>query len=347
MLATRITTLLLVLMMGGLSAAAYCAEPVKMRRLNAVAIDDYTGQVSRLKGDPPTEPDQKDFDMVVRTPKPRADGLPVGEWKVTFSDKVTGMWTIKQDEAHSIIKDKRHFAKKPTVQNGAVVIRFDDDHVERWTPVGQQMVVEHWSSADKFPSERALLGIAEQRLPVYIKDGIVVGDVIPDQLVTSVKKPIAAKGPTFVFEVYRLEYYSNFHYRIDVCNENGTLVLQSVEFRSEVRLEDEPDAIKIADMDGDAYLDIRILGGQRKGSAWYKVWRYDSAKGQFLMSQDDSGERSSDLKRTLGCELTVIDKHEAWRAEGLDKAFAIQGPANEYMVRLQAPPGQSHLLRAA
>jgi hypothetical protein len=41
------------------------------------------------------------------------------------------------------------------------VIVCDDDRVERWTAVGQRMVVEHWFPAAQFPSGTPVLGIAE------------------------------------------------------------------------------------------------------------------------------------------------------------------------------------------
>jgi len=47
-------------------------------------------------------------------------------------------------------------------------------------------------------------------------------------------------------------------------------------------------------------------------------------------------ERSSDLERELAYQLSVQDKHDVWRAEGLDKVFPIKGPAPEYMLRLHA-----------
>jgi hypothetical protein len=58
---------------------------------------------------------------------------------------------------------------------GAVVIAFDDDRVERWTPIGQRIVVEHWYPADSFPCATPVLGIAHRALthdgvPVEEKD---------------------------------------------------------------------------------------------------------------------------------------------------------------------------------
>ena len=47
-------------------------------------------------------------------------------------------------------------------------------------------------------------------------------------------------------------------------------------------------------------------------------------------------ERSSDVERELGYKLSIQDKHDAWRAEGLDKVFPIKGPGPEYMVRFHA-----------
>lgn len=47
-------------------------------------------------------------------------------------------------------------------------------------------------------------------------------------------------------------------------------------------------------------------------------------------------ERSSDLERELAFRLTVQDKHDVWRADGLDKIFPINGPSPEYMVRFHA-----------
>ena len=44
--------------------------------------------------------------------------------------------------------------------NGVVVLAFDDDRIERWTKIGQRLVVEHWASSDQFPSGPPVLGIA-------------------------------------------------------------------------------------------------------------------------------------------------------------------------------------------
>lgn len=45
--------------------------------------------------------------------------------------------------------------------------------------------------------------------------------------------------------------------------------------------------------------------------------------------------RSSDLERELALKIAVMDKHDAWHADGLDKVFAIKGEAPEYLVRFE------------
>jgi hypothetical protein len=46
-------------------------------------------------------------------------------------------------------------------------------------------------------------------------------------------------------------------------------------------------------------------------------------------------ERSSHLERELAYDLSVLDKHDAWRADSLERVFPINGPAPEYMVRFR------------
>ena len=54
------------------------------------------------------------------------------------------------------------------VTGNSIVLTFSDDRVERWTPVGNRFVVEHWFPGSQFPAARAVLGIAERtHQPMY------------------------------------------------------------------------------------------------------------------------------------------------------------------------------------
>jgi hypothetical protein len=51
---------------------------------------------------------------------------------------------------------------------------------------------------------------------------------------------------------------------------------------------------------------------------------------------DRQVERGSQLEKELGYKLSVQDKHDAWRAEGMDAVIPIEGPAPEYLVKFHA-----------
>ena len=91
-----------------------------------------------------------------------ADGLPVGKWTVEFANKVVEECEIRQDGSAKVAEPKRTSEGKAVAKDGAVVIVFDDDRVERWTPVGQRFVVEHWCPAAQYPAGTPVLGIADR-----------------------------------------------------------------------------------------------------------------------------------------------------------------------------------------
>jgi len=47
--------------------------------------------------------------------------------------------------------------------------------------------------------------------------------------------------------------------------------------------------------------------------------------------------KSSQLEADLNYSLTVVDRHNTWRSQGLDKVFTIKGASTEYAVSLKAP----------
>ena len=63
--------------------------------------------------------------------------------------------------------------------------------------------------------------------------------------------------------------------------------VQSEAIRNGIPLEGKKDAFQIVDVNNDGYLDIKILGGETQGKAWYKVWLYDTDKGTFVWRAKD------------------------------------------------------------
>lgn len=85
-----------------------------------------------------------------------------GRWAVTFENGVVE--TCRLDEQGAAEEKEQHRSAKGQAERvgRAFVIKFDDDRVERWTPVGGQVVVEHWCPAAQYPHGPRVLGIAER-----------------------------------------------------------------------------------------------------------------------------------------------------------------------------------------
>jgi len=103
-------------------------------------------------GDPPKPP----------APEP-TDGLPAGKWSVEFANGVVETCEVKKDGTASVVEPRRSSAGKVTPRDGSFLIACEDDRLERWTPVGKRMVVEHWYPASQLPVATPVLGIAERR----------------------------------------------------------------------------------------------------------------------------------------------------------------------------------------
>ena len=84
-----------------------------------------------------------------------------GKWSVEFTNGVKEMCQIREDRTASVSEPLRTSDGKVKIQDGSVVIAYQDDRVERWTPVGKRMVVEHWYPGARFPSGTPVLGIAD------------------------------------------------------------------------------------------------------------------------------------------------------------------------------------------
>lgn len=100
---------------------------------------------------------------LVRADPPRPDPmpLPAGKWSVEFSNGVVEKVEIKKDGTATVTEPARESDGKFTSTPGSFLFTCEDGRVERWTPVGKRMVVEHWASADQFPNGAPVKGIAE------------------------------------------------------------------------------------------------------------------------------------------------------------------------------------------
>jgi hypothetical protein len=89
------------------------------------------------------------------------DDLPVGRWRVEFTNGVVEECVIEPGGTASVVEPARSSPGRAVARDGAAVIVYDDDRTERWTRVGSRVVVEHWCPSSEFPAGRPVLGIAE------------------------------------------------------------------------------------------------------------------------------------------------------------------------------------------
>ncbi len=83
-------------------------------------------------------------------------------WRVAFANGVTQVCQVREDGTASVVEPRRTSVGKATVAGNSIVIVYEDDRTERWTPVGNRRVVEHWFPGSQFPTATPVLGIAER-----------------------------------------------------------------------------------------------------------------------------------------------------------------------------------------
>ena len=89
------------------------------------------------------------------------------------------------------------------------------------------------------------------------------------------RSPSKRTGPHNVLYAHS----KNHRYRL-VVEVNGKRLFET-EFKHGMSLERE-DAVKIEDLNQDGFKDIQILGGFNKGQPWYKVWKFDPARKNYI-----------------------------------------------------------------
>lgn len=97
----------------------------------------------------------------VRSDNPPEAALPVGKWNVEFANGVKEVCDIGNGGESIVEEPQRRSGGMAVVKGGSVVITWNDNRVERWTPVGKRWVVEHWFPASQVPVVPPVLGIAE------------------------------------------------------------------------------------------------------------------------------------------------------------------------------------------
>jgi hypothetical protein len=87
--------------------------------------------------------------------------LPVGTWSVEFANGAVEKAEIKKDGTATVSEPARSSGGKVTAVPGAFLFVCAGGRIERWTPIGKRMVVEHWASVDQMTNGAPVKGIAD------------------------------------------------------------------------------------------------------------------------------------------------------------------------------------------
>jgi hypothetical protein len=88
----------------------------------------------------------------------------VGRWNVEFANGIHEVHELRQDYTVTVRNIAQNWSCQGRIEfdDMKVTIAYDNDRLERWTPVGDRMVVEHWHPASQLPIKPPLLGIANR-----------------------------------------------------------------------------------------------------------------------------------------------------------------------------------------
>jgi hypothetical protein len=90
---------------------------------------------------------------------PQADG----RWS-SSTESSRRVRSIHKDGKASVVEPRRSSDGKAILKDGVAILLFKDDRLERWTPIGRRIVVEHWFPSARFPKGIPVRGLA-QRVP--------------------------------------------------------------------------------------------------------------------------------------------------------------------------------------
>ena len=91
---------------------------------------------------------------------PDAGEIPVGRWKVVFSNGVVQTCSIDEKGKVSVTQTGRTASGKVSEHEDSISIQYADDRAERWVVKDGGITVEHWHPASQMPNGPAVLGKA-------------------------------------------------------------------------------------------------------------------------------------------------------------------------------------------
>lgn len=90
--------------------------------------------------------------------------LPVGEFQVTFMNGIVENCIFSQDASVKVSQKNRQSAGQAEVNDGKIVVRYDDDRIEHWQLIDGAYFVNHWHPISSWPDQQPVTGLGEKKL---------------------------------------------------------------------------------------------------------------------------------------------------------------------------------------
>lgn len=96
--------------------------------------------------------------------KPNLD-FPVGDFQVNFMNGVVEHCEFSKDASVIVSQKNRTSTGRIEMNDGKVLVHYEDDRLEEWMPVDQAYIVNHWHPASKRAEKgQPMMGFAEKKL---------------------------------------------------------------------------------------------------------------------------------------------------------------------------------------
>lgn len=98
------------------------------------------------------------------SPKEEQDKPLVGQWQVEFKDGSQRTYEIDEANQVAVQSDSPQWKSNGQVKlvESEIILTYESDRAERWTRIGEKVIVEHWSPASKSPRSQPVIGIGEK-----------------------------------------------------------------------------------------------------------------------------------------------------------------------------------------
>lgn len=90
--------------------------------------------------------------------------IPVGTFEITFMNGVVETCEFSEDSTVKVTQNNRASVGHAEVNDGKILVRYEDDRIEQWSLIDGAYFVNHWHPITSWPDQGSQMGLAEKNL---------------------------------------------------------------------------------------------------------------------------------------------------------------------------------------